>query len=255
MTGGGNGSGGEPPVPPFDRRWYARAFDLLGSHYDDYPFTHGSEQEVSFLVGELGLEPPARVLDVGCGTGRHALELAARGFVVTAVDLSYRLLEIGLERARKRDVLVNFVHADARDLTFDGSYDVALSLCQGAFGLLEDDDQNRRVLERMRAALKPGGCLVLSVVNRRHVLEHRDRHPGHDAATGYTDHVERWPSEAGPSRLLHYRDRAFFADEIAASVTALGFEVKAVFGSSPGDFGRHPVAAERPELLLIAGRG
>ena len=238
-----------------DPRWYAKLFDCLGSCYDEYPFTRGADQEVGFLVSELVLSVGDRALDVGCGSCRHAIELAARGLVVTGIDLSSRLLEIGLRAARRRDVLINLRHEDARDMPGDGSYDVALSLCEGAFGLLEDDVQNRRVLERMRAALKPGGRLALNALNRCYLEAHRDQFPDYDPDSGYTEYSETMTFESGRTQLVHYRDRAFAVEELAATVEAVGFAVRAVYGSTPGDFGRHPADRSHPELLLLASAG
>jgi SAM-dependent methyltransferase len=242
------------PVDPqvVDPRWYARLYDDLGARYDDFPFTRGTEQEVGFLCSELGLEPSTRVLDVGCGSGRHAVELAARALSVTGVDLSLRLLELGLARARARGVLVNLIHADARDLDFHGTFDVALSLCEGAFGLLESDSENRRVLDGMRRSLRPGGWLALNALNRAHQESRPADFPGHDRRTGWTEHAETMTLESGRQRIVRYRERAFHAEELGDLLRAAGFAVRSVYGCRYGDFGRHAVEAGYPELLAIA---
>lgn len=238
-----------------DPRWYAKLFDQLGRRYEDYPFTRGSEQEVAFLLAELALVPGERVIDIGCGTARHAIELSRAGLSVTGVDLSIRLLEIGLQRARERGVLVNLIHTDAREIDFGPTFDLGLSLCEGAFGLLESDDENRRLLARMRAALKPGGRLALNALHRDFIAARRERFAAYEPVSGFTESAELMTFESGRSILVHHRDRAFSAAELAAMVTAAGFTVTAVHGCQPGDFGRHPVTADHPELLLLGVAG
>ena len=141
--------------------WFEPIADHLGAAYLRYSFTKGTEQEVAFLVDELALEPGARVLDVGCGPGRHATALAERGIEVVGVDLSWRFVAVAAAAATPRFVrTARFVQADARSLPIrDDSFDAALSLCQGAFGLLGgpggDPGGEARVLEAMAAGGTP----------------------------------------------------------------------------------------------------
>jgi SAM-dependent methyltransferase len=237
-----------------DPRWSARLYDKLGMAYTEWETTQGGCQEVAFLAELIDFQQGCRVLDVGCGAGRHAVELAARGCTVTGVDVSYRMLELGLELARARDVLVNYVHDDARDLAYAGSYDAALCLAEGAFGILESDQENAKVLERLHTALKPRGTLAVNVFNRLFLEARPEEYPGHDPQTGWTEREDNMKMESGRTELVRYRERAFHADELAKLVGELGFQVEAVYGAAPGDFGRHPVDASRPELLLLAHR-
>ena len=146
---------------------------------------------------------------------------------------------------------LTIAHADVRELKFEGSFDAAISLCEGAFGLLEDDTQNHLVLESLRRALRPGGRLALNALNRAHLQSRMDEFPGFDAGTGYTVHAESMTLESGIVLTVRYRDRSFFPDEIRDEVESAGFEVTAVYGCAPGDFGRHPADAVLPELLVL----
>ena len=114
--------------------WFEDLADHLGDAYLRYSFTKGTEQEVGFLVEALGLEPGMRVLDVGCGPGRHAHALGRRGIEVHGVDISERFVELA---RRDAPAGVTFERLDARALPFDAEFDAALSLCQGAFGLAD----------------------------------------------------------------------------------------------------------------------
>src|ERR1700730_5359593 len=114
-----------------------REFEAVAGHarqaYLRYSFTKGTEQEVAFLVEELQLRPGMRILDVGCGPGRHAHALARLGVEVVGVDIAAAFLaEAGAG---------TWVRADARRLPFvPGGFDAAISLCQGGFGLLGGHD-------------------------------------------------------------------------------------------------------------------
>jgi len=114
---------------------------------------------VDGIVAMVGLERGAAVLDACCGPGRHSLELAARGYEVTGVDITDSYLEaaresaIGMPNAR-------FLHADIRSLDLVGSFDLALNLYT-SFGYFADQAEDALALRRIRAALRPGGSLVL----------------------------------------------------------------------------------------------
>ena len=95
-------------TPMADERahWFEAVADHLGAAYLRYSFTKGTDQEVDFLVDCLGLAPGARILDVGCGPGRHAHEFGRRGFEVVGVDISERFVALAREghagRRRRR---------------------------------------------------------------------------------------------------------------------------------------------------------
>lgn len=81
-------------------------FDAHATAYEDNVFTKNTIPEVDFLLEELSMQPGGSVLDVGCGTGRHAIELARRGYRVTGLDLSTGMLAWAAEAARRAGVSV-----------------------------------------------------------------------------------------------------------------------------------------------------
>ena len=117
--------------------WFEELANHLGSAYLRYSFTKGTLQEVRALTDLLGLGPQSRVLDVGCGPGRHALALAAAGCSVTGIDISADFVALAEAEADRTGLAdrVRFLRRDAVDLTGLGPFDAAISLCQGAFGL------------------------------------------------------------------------------------------------------------------------
>src|SRR6187431_2946505 len=142
--------------------WFEPIADHLGSAYLRYSFTKGTVQEIDHLVGALGLVAGMRVLDVGCGPGRHAHELARRGFEVHGVDISQTFVDLASATAPAG---ATFERLDARSLPFRDEFDCVICLCQGAFGLMTANREDERVLAGIASALHPGGRFALSAFN------------------------------------------------------------------------------------------
>ena len=153
---------------PKGKPWFVDLFD------EDYlrtlPFLtpQATQHEAEFVIDAMGLSPGAQVLDVGCGYGRHAMELAARGFHVVGLDLSTPLLVRGGEEAHRRGLQINFVRGDMRELDFDAQFDGAYCLFS-TFGYF-DDETNKKTVANIARALKPGGRLMIEILNRDYVI-------------------------------------------------------------------------------------
>ncbi len=128
---------------------------------------HATRREASFVLESLAAPEGGDLLDIGCGPGRHALELAAGGYRLVGVDFSLPYLVRAADEAQRRGVAVSFVHADMRSLAFRSQFDGAYCL-GGSFGFF-DEDGNRRALESAMHALRPGGRLLLEALNRDYV--------------------------------------------------------------------------------------
>ena len=152
------------------REWFKDYFDDL------YIVSHGlglaqAAAEADFVAGKLDLPPGASVLDLACGHGRHAIELAKRGYVVTGLDLSRHLLSKGVELAREAGVKVEFVEEDMRAIpeTWAARFDGIINVFT-AWGYFEDDADNERVIEGVARSLKLGGRFLLDYINREWVI-------------------------------------------------------------------------------------
>jgi len=157
-----------PRRPKRSKPWYEEVFD------EDYlrtlPFISNEQnaREARFIESSLEAPVGAELLDVGCGYGRHAVELSVRGYKVTGLDLSLPLLIRAADESQRRAVSVNFVHADMRELAFDRQFDGAYCMLT-SFGYF-DEDANLKVAEGIGRALKPGARFLLDVVNRDYVV-------------------------------------------------------------------------------------
>jgi 2-polyprenyl-3-methyl-5-hydroxy-6-metoxy-1,4-benzoquinol methylase len=100
----------------YNGNFYEEIGDFLGENYLNYGFTKGTIQEVDFLFELMNLQAGASILDVGCGPGRHSLELARRGFNPLGVDISSSFIELACNKATEEKLNAEFIVADARHL-------------------------------------------------------------------------------------------------------------------------------------------
>jgi SAM-dependent methyltransferase len=152
-----------------DPQWYKKIWtlDILSQSW-----VEETAREVKFVEEVLQLQGGERVLDLACGFGRHALELAARGCTVVGVDITSAYIEEAQRRAQDRGLDAEFICADVRDITFQAQFDVVLNLADGAIGYLESDAENLKIFDRIAAALKPGGKHLMYICNRDHAMRH-----------------------------------------------------------------------------------
>lgn len=136
------------------KQWYELLFENYAHKYDKECFVHGTVGECDFIEQEVGRDKSIKIIDIGCGTGRHAIELTKRGYKVTGVDLSESQLARACEKAKEAGVTIDFQKHDARALPFEGEFDLAIMLCEGGFPLMETDDMNFEILKNAARARK-----------------------------------------------------------------------------------------------------
>jgi SAM-dependent methyltransferase len=235
--------------------WFEPVAEHLGAAYLRYSFTKGTAQEVAFLVDALGLEPGMRVLDVGCGPGRHAHALARLGLEVVGVDISQRFVDLATEAAPAG---ATFQRADARDLRFDAEFDAAISLCQGAFGLTGGPgaplDGDGAVLAGMGRALRPGGVLAVSAFSAYFMLRHLEDQDTFDAEAGVNHERTAVKDEQGAEAEVDLWTTCFTPRELRLLAAQAGLEVRGLWSVTPGAYGPHAPTTESPEYLLAAAR-
>ncbi len=253
----GEASGEDAEEPGAGAEGYDHWFEPLADHLDRaylrYSFTKGTEQEVDFLVEALGLRPGQRVLDVGCGPGRHAHALARRGVTVHGVDISHRFVALARADAPPG---ATFERLDARALPYHDEFDAALSLCQGAFGLLTEPADDRRVLAGMVRSLKRHGRLALTAFSAYFQVRHLDPDltVSFDAATGIHHERTELRDPDGTVRPAELWTRCTTPTELGLLAVAVGLTVDAVYSVEPGRYAADPPSIDTPEFLLLATR-
>jgi len=240
------------------RHWFEDVADHLGRAYLRYSFTKGTDQEVDVLVDSLGLRPGARILDVGCGPGRHAHALGRRGFEVLGVDISERFVSLARENT-PHGSHVTFERADARTLRFDSEFDAVISLCQGAFGLsagagVTPLDPDRAVLDGMARALRPGGRLALSAFSAYFQVRFLGESDSFDAERGVNHEHTAVRNEDGVEVPADLWTTCFTPRELRLMAEAAGLRVEHIWSVTPGDYAARPPDIDHPEFLLVAMR-
>jgi SAM-dependent methyltransferase len=233
--------------------WFEAMADHLGPAYLRYSFTRGTEQEVAFLAEVLGLRPGMRVLDVGCGPGRHAHALARRGVAVHGVDIARPFVDLARREAPPG---ATFERLDARALPFADEFDAAISLCQGAFGLLGGEaDGDGDVLAGMARALRPGGRLAVSGFSAYFQVRWLEEGDRFDAGTGVNHERTTLRSPAGDEAEFDLWTTCFTPRELRLLAERAGLVVDHVWSVTPGAYRADPPSLDAPELLLVGHRG
>lgn len=244
---------------PQGSHWFEAMGEFLGPDYLRYSFTKGTNQEVDFLKEVLGLHSGMRVLDVGCGPGRHALAFAERGIQVVGVDISQRFVELATEAAAAKGLqhLATFVRGDARALQFTHEFDAVISLCQGGFGLVgrtEDGAADDAVLAGMARSLKPLGQLCVSAFSAYFQLRHLESNDTFDALTGVNHERTELRNEQGERSEVDLWTTCFTPRELRLLIERTGLHLEHLWSVTPGAYKRTRPEVGQPEFLAIARR-
>jgi SAM-dependent methyltransferase len=232
-------------------------FDAHAPVYEDNIFTKNTIQEVDFLLEELSLQQGSSILDVGCGTGRHSIELAKRGYIVTGLDLSTEMLARAADAAKYAGATVEWIHSDATQFSLPGKYDGAICLCEGAFGLLGKSDdpisQPLSILCNISRSLKPGAKAVLTVLNAMAMIRrctNKDVEVGRFDPLTMVESSECPPQEALPA--VPVREKAFVPTELVLLFRLAGMSVLNIWGGTAGNWGRRTLDLDEMEIMIVA---
>lgn len=248
--------------------WYEALFENYARKYDRECFVQGTAGECDFIEREIGADKTKRILDIGCGTGRHAIELTRRGYAVVGVDLSDSQLVRARAKAAEQGAHVDFRKMDARNLPFAGEFDLAIMLCEGAFSLMETDEMNFRILLGAARALRPGGQLIFTTLNGLFPLFHsvkdflnQSAQDGHaqtracsfDLMTFRDHNVTVIEDDDGNPRELACNERFYVPSEITWLLKTAGFARSEIFAAKLGAYSRaDKLTPEDFEMLVVA---
>jgi SAM-dependent methyltransferase len=248
------------------RPWYEELFSNYAKTYDTECFTAGTLGEVDFLEKEFGYDKTKAILDIGCGTGRHAIELAKRGYYITGIDLSANQLGRARQKAMEAGVNIKFLQLNACNLPFANEFDFAIMLCEGGFSLQETDALNFSILDSAQRALRTPGKLIFTALSALFPLYHNlkefiDANPS-GVSTGncsfdlmtFREHMKiTVTDDDGNKKDLETDERHYAPSEISWYLASLGFKKSSIHGCHLGGFSRdHALTTDDFEMLVIA---
>jgi len=230
-------------------------FDAEAATYEENPFTKNTVAEVDFLLSLYPLKPGASILDIGCGTGRHSIELAKRGFKVTGLDLSEKMLEVA--KANADDLEIEWINANAKDFALDRIFDGAICLCEGSLGLIEKGENpvehDLTIYRNIARHLKANAPLVITCLNGYSVIRQMKDEFTADGrfnpATMVSNYMDEWQLPSGTKHMQVY-ERLFIAPEVVNLLEQAGFVVDAVYGGTAGYWGRRPLSLDEVEAMF-----
>jgi 2-polyprenyl-3-methyl-5-hydroxy-6-metoxy-1,4-benzoquinol methylase len=254
-----------------NKQWYESLFENYGEKYDNECFAQGTIGECDFIEQELNFNKELTIIDIGCGTGRHAIELSRRGYSITGIDLSESLLEKAREKAQQAGLQIPFLRHDARDLPFENQFDVAIMMCEGAFPLMETDEMNYEILKNVSKSLKHKAKFIFTTLNGLFPLFHsiNDFHAtavqegnatyhssGFDLMTFRDHNITKAVDDQGVEKELECNERYYVPSEITWLLKTLDFTTIGIFGAKLGAFSRNDqLTTEDFEMLVVGERG
>jgi 2-polyprenyl-3-methyl-5-hydroxy-6-metoxy-1,4-benzoquinol methylase len=252
------------------KQWYEELFENYAMKYEKESFTKGTIGECNFIEKEIKYKKNTKILDIGCGTGRHSIELAKRGYQVTGVDLSAAQLKRAKKLADKSNLKIDFQIQDARKLTFNNEFDLVIMLCEGAFPLMETDEMNYKILKNATRSLKNNGKIIFTTLNGLFPLFHsiKDFHARNfkkgnaacennsfDLMTFRDYNITNFVDDSGNQNSIVCNERYYIPSEITWLLKSLKYKTIEIFGAKLGAFSRYDrLTTSDFEMLVIASR-
>lgn len=254
------------------KQWYELLFENYANTYDQECFVQGTFGECDFIEKEIKFDKTLKIIDIGCGTGRHDIELAKRGYQITGIDLSESQLKRAKEKAKDQRVKVDFQKHDARALPFHHEFDLAIMLCEGGFPLMETDEMNFEILKNATNVLSSNGKLIFTTLNGLFPLFHSveqffakaNANSGKKGQATYKSntfdlmtfrdhHAVVITDDLGNKKELRSNERYYVPSEITWLLKTLGYQKIDIFGAKLGAFSRNDLlTTEDFEMLVIA---
>jgi len=250
------------------KQWYESLFENYAKKYDKECFVQGTLRECDFIEQEINRDKSLKIIDIGCGTGRHSIEMTKRGYQITGIDLSESQLKRAMEKAREKGLKIDFQKHDARNLPFEGKFDLAIMLCEGGFSLMETDEMNFEILKNATKTLKDNGKLIFTTLNGLFPLFHSVKEfyesvakEGNAACKDcsfdlmtFRDHNNLvFEDDDGNKKELKCNERYYVPSEITWLLKTLGYQKIYIFGAKLGAFSRNDkLTTEDFEMLIVA---
>ena len=237
------------------RPWNEEHYENSALVYEKEPFIRGTLGEVDFIEKEINYNKQIRILNVGCGIGRHSIELARRGYSnIVGVDLSSSMIERAKQIADNEQLLVDFIVEDACQLNYDGEFDLVIMLCEGAFSIVESDEKDIQILRGIHTAMKPEAKLIMTCGNALYQIVNSKGNKFNLSTFRESCKLESI-DDNGNIRELKCNQRYYVPSELRYIMTNIGFSVIDFYNSELGNYSRdNELTKDTFEILIIASK-
>ncbi len=244
--------------PSASSKEWQRFFDAHAAHYDQNGFTQHTTAEVDFIQSLYPVSKGASIIDIGCGTGRHSVELAKRGYRVTGLDLSPEMLKQAKLKADTAEVDVNWIQADASQFEMEERFDAAICLCEGGVGLIEHGEDaeahDLSIFSNIGRVLKPGAPFILTALNGYSIIRQMKDEHVHEGrfnpATMVANYQDEWDLPEG-TRLMTIVERLFIPPEVVRLLRTAGFQVDNIYGGTAGHWAKRDLSLDEVEAMYL----
>lgn len=254
--------------------WWETVFDeKYLKTYVDTVTPERTAKEVNLILERINLKKGGRILDLACGYGRHAIELARKGYRVTGVDFSKLFIELARNEAKKQNVHVSFIRDDMRKIAFKNKFDAIINMFT-SFGYFDGKNDHVIVFRNISRALKPGGKFLMDLSNALGWLLIMSQKGAIDKGSGLLTMLTKdklsnglavetknefnpeslrslmtrtW-REKGKTRDYTISVRVFFLPELKKMMQENGLRVEKVWGKLDGS----PFRMDSPRLVVLA---
>lgn len=225
--------------------WFEEWFNT-DEYLDVYRHRNDVEAKklVQLILKFVEIQPEAEVLDLACGTGRHSIIFAQKGFNVTAVDLSDKLLCVAKKSAEENKVKIDFIKSDIRNFSVDKKFNVIINLFT-SFGYFNDDKENFMLFDIASKYLKKSGYFILDYFNKTYleqnlVDESKDKFEHCTLIQKRHFENNRVVKDIyinGNGKEKHYVEsvRMYSRNELVSGIEKAGLKVKNIFGGFEGE--------------------
>ncbi len=233
--------------------WQNKTMSELSIKQIDNNFLQKTEQQVEFIIKEMLLDKESKILDLGCGAGRHSISLAKKGFIVTGIDISEYMLLEARKRAKNARITLHFIQANLAEinkLNFPkNSFNGVICLNEAGIGVLGNLEKELNFYKVVFNLLNEGSKFVITCFNGlRRYLKSKDENPKFDFIKGEFT----WSAEVSEGNILKEVQRVYIPSELTMLLTLAGFSDIKVFSCKDGVFTKNSLGFEEIEMLVIA---
>ncbi|MBS4033804.1 MAG: class I SAM-dependent methyltransferase [Ignavibacterium sp.] len=225
--------------------WFKEWFET-DEYLNVYQHRNESEAEVlvDLILNSISLERSSKVLDMACGTGRHSILFARKGFDVTAVDLSWNMISAAQKKAELENLQIKFIQSDLRNFTYSSKFDLIVNLFT-SFGYFESDSENFRILETAYDHLNSEGYFVLDFFNKDFIEQNLNPESREKIKNGEIIQQRKIDglriikkiivTTSGNSKEYFESVRMFSKEELVNELIRIGFAIEKTFGDFHGN--------------------